>query len=285
MALISDARANFHRALRESVLFVDDAGVVSNADRSSEVSCRLATAIGDAMGAALSTRARIAGQTSGRLFEAAVADFIERTFGALAGLRPGNWSVSGVSSRARMSIADYDQYAHLMDLAKLAEAKPELAAALGSDYMITPDVVIARVPEPDATINHVLEVVDSASARSAPLRASNNTLPILHASISCKWTIRSDRAQNSRSEALNLVKNRKGRAPHIAVVTAEPTPARLASLALGTGEIDCVYHFALPELEHAVERIGSEESRDLLSVMVNGRRLRDIADLPLDLAT
>ena len=31
-------------------------------------------------------------------------------------------------------------------------------------------------------------------------------------------------------------------------MTAEPAPSRLAAIALGTGDIDCVYHFALPEL-------------------------------------
>jgi hypothetical protein len=116
------------------------------------------------------------------------------------------------------------------------------------------------------------------------LRAANSQLHILHASISCKWTLRSDRAQNARSEGLNLVKNRKGRVPHIAVITAEPTPARIASIALGTGEIDCVYHFALPELQAALAKLDYPDAQLMLQTMVEGRRLRDIADLPLDLA-
>lgn len=72
--------------------------------------------------------------------------------------------------------------------------------------------------------------------------------------------MRSDRAQNSRTEALNLIRNRKGHLPHIVVVTAEPMPNRLASLALGTGDIDCVYHFALYELIRAVKEVGSEDA-------------------------
>lgn len=71
-----------------------------------------------------------------------------------------------------------------------------------------------------------------------------------------KYTMRSDRAQNSRTEALNLIRNRKGHLPHIVVVTAEHMPNRLASLALGNGDIDCVYHFALYELIRAVKEIG-----------------------------
>lgn len=116
------------------------------------------------------------------------------------------------------------------------------------------------------------------------LRKQNNDKPLLHASISCKWTIRSDRAQNARSEGLNLVRNRKGHLPHIAVITAEPTPSRIASIALGTGEIDCVYHFALHELRHTLETSGYDDVLDLFDIMVNGKRLKDISDLPLDLA-
>lgn len=101
--------------------------------------------------------------------------------------------------------------------------------------------------------------------------------------VSCKWTLRSDRAQNARSEALNLIRNRKGRLPHIMVVTAEPTPSRLASLALGTGDIDCVYHIALPELCQAMMKHGNDDNIASLNTMIVGRRLKDISDLPLDL--
>ena len=107
---------------------------------------------------------------------------------------------------------------------------------------------------------------------------------MLHASISSKWTIRSDRAQNSRTEALNLIRNRKGRLPHIVVVTAEPLPSRLASIALGTGDIDCVYHAMLYELVESVKEVGLEDSLEMLNIMIDGKRLKDISDLPLDLA-
>src|SRR5207248_11763113 len=115
-------------------------------------------------------------------------------------------------------------------------------------------------PESDEEINAAAKIVDETVAVRSSLRKRNNERPILHASISCKWTLRSDRAQNARSEALNLIRNRKGRAPHIAVVTGEPLPSRLASLALGTGDLDCVYHFALPELIARVDKLGLEDS-------------------------
>ena len=68
------------------------------------------------------------------------------------------------------------------------------------------------------------------------------------------------------------------------VVTGEPTPSRISSLALGTGDIDCVYHFALDELSESVADLGNSEAQDMLAIMIEGKRLKDIADLPLDLA-
>ena len=146
-----------------------------------------------------------------------------------------------------------------------------------------------RTAEPDDVINATERIVDRNSARHALLRASNFEVAprILHASISCKWTLRSDRAQNARSEALNLVRNRKGRLPHIIAVTAEPLPSRLKSLAMGISDLDCVYHVALEELRQTLElseKKSIKDQRDDFDLLVNGRRLRDLSDLPLDLA-
>ena len=123
---------------------------------------------------------------------------------------------------------------------------------------------------------------EDETATHTPLRRVNSQADILHASVSCKWTIRSDRSQNARTEGLNLVRNRKGRTPHIVVVVGEPLPGRIASLAYGTGDIDCIYHFALRELVDTAT--GSDSDSDLLDTLVSGRRLRDISDLPFDLA-
>jgi hypothetical protein len=65
-------------------------------------------------------------------------------------------------------------------------------------------------------------------------------------------------------------------------VTAEPVPSRIAAIALGTGDMDCVYHFALPELVETL-REQDRETLELVETMIEGQRLRDIADLPLDL--
>jgi len=279
----AEARKEFHAQLLLNTLTINAAGVVSNADSSNNNSKLIAREIARLLQAE-TIGERIAGQTSGNQFESICAQFVEKTFLKLGHLRPGKWKVQQVSGRNRLEIAKYEQYAHLIALDKAARSDAQLAAALGSDYTITPDIVVAREPEHDSVINKPELIVDESVTLMSGLRESNGGRPLLHASISCKWTIRSDRAQNARSEALNLMRNRKGTLPHIMVVTAEPTPSRLASIALGTGDIDCVYHFALYELQAAIKLLGLHDAADMLAVMVDGKRLKDISDLPLDLA-
>ena len=182
-----------------------------------------------------------------------------------------------------MQAAENYQYVHLNELQRLASQNNEIKTALGSDYIGT-DVVILQEPEPDAVINQNKVLVGKDVATRSALRARFQSDPVMHGCISCKWTMRSDRAQNTRTEALNLMRNRKGHTPHIVAVTAEPLPSRISSLALGTGDLDCVYHFALTELMGAVQQVGDGEAENLLNVMVEGKRLKDISDLPLDLA-
>ncbi|MBU4683659.1 NgoMIV family type II restriction endonuclease [Cedecea davisae] len=283
ISAFAEARREFHAELLQNTLTINAAGVVSNADSSSNNSKAIAREIARLLEVE-TIGERIAGQTSGNQFEGICAKFVQKTFLKLGHLRPGTWNIHQVSGRNRLEIAKYEQYGHLVALDRAAKSDAQLAAALGSDYTITPDIVVVREPEEDAAINTPQLLVDENVTLMSALRRSNGGNPILHASISCKWTIRSDRAQNARSEALNLIRNRKGHLPHIMVVTAEPTPSRLASIALGTGDIDCVYHFALYELMSALKHLGLNDALDMLSVMVEGKRLKDISDLPLDLA-
>ncbi len=44
------------------------------------------------------------------------------------------------------------------------------------------------------------------------------------------------------------------------------------------------YHFALLELTETIREIDNEDQMDMLNTLVEGRRLRDISDLPFDLA-
>lgn len=287
-AVFEESRKKFHAALLESVLHIDDKGAPSNADGSNLNSKNIALGIMNRIGET-ANRVRLASQTSGNKFEEFCAMFLVDTFLKLEHLRPGIWSINQIKGRSKRKggskgIADFEQYAHLIALESASKNDAELAAALGSDYTITPDIVISRATEEDSRINAPEILVNEDCARYASLRKINGGLSLLHASISCKWTIRSDRAQNSRTEALNLIRNRKGRLPHIVVVTGEPLPSRIASIALGTGDIDCVYHFALHELMATTSSLGLSDAEELLHIMVDGKRLKDISDLPLDLA-
>jgi hypothetical protein len=278
-AWLSRARREFHSTLLAGPLSVNASGVPSNADSGSGPSISLAKGIIDQLGDARSVE-KLPGQTAGANFEDICATYVRLCFNQLKHLRSGTFFVAKGGG-----ISQFEQYAHLARLEAIAREHRDLAVALGSDYLIKPDVVIGRYPEPDETINSAEVLVDDTVARLTSLRRVNSEEPILHASISCKWTLRSDRAQNARSEGLNLIRNRKGRLPHVVVITGEPMPSRLASLALGTGDLDCVYHIALPELVEAAHRQGKEDTIELLTNMIEGKRLRDVGDLPLDLVT
>lgn len=283
--LLGQARATFHASLlSDGVLTVSPTGIASNADKKNSTSIRYAISIAQALKA--ETGERLAAQTSGGHFESAVAGFLNDTFPFLETFRPANWTIRKVGGRGVSSqISSFEQYEHLTELDEAVREKPQLRAMLGNGYAIAPDIVISRTSLSDEELNRLDSIVDEEVAQFTSLRTRGSEhKDLLHAVISCKWTIRSDRAQNARSEALNLIRNRKGRAPHIAVVTAEPLPSRIASVALGTGDIDCVYHFALTELREAVAAEGHGDSSELLEMMIHGKRLRDISDLPLDLA-
>jgi hypothetical protein len=147
-------------------------------------------------------------------------------------------------------ITKFDQYAHLSKVDALVRANPELRITIGTDYLIKPDVTVA------------LGQVTTASG-----------LPPLHAAISCKWTIRSDRVQNIRHECLQMIRHRRGRQPHLVTVTAEPLPSRLASIARGTGEVDGVYHVAYDALDASVTRNANPDQQDAWREVVGQRRL------------
>ena len=280
-----DLRRDYHRRVGTEIMRSHGHGMDSYlnfADSGSKGSRTIAEGIASRLGYT-ANQERVSGQTAGRRFEDITRSFLEESFALLAHLRPGKWCYS-----TQMAITSFDQYEHLAALENLLGQHSELESALGRDHIITPDIVIGRWPVTDDEINQHSQVVTSAEHVSllTPIRQANLDVikPILHASVSCKWTLRSDRGQNARTEALNLVRSRKGHVPHIVAVTAEPLPTRVASLALGTGDLDCVYHLALPELESSVQEANNEDQMDMLRTLVEGRRLRDIRDLPFDLA-
>jgi hypothetical protein len=149
-------------------------------------------------------------------------------------------------------ITDYSQYVHLLHLNQLVIDNPTLSVTIGQDYLIRPDVLIG------------LEDVPTV-----------NGWPMLHAAISCKWTIRSDRVQNIRHENNQMVRHRRGRQPHLVAVTAEPLPSRLAAIARGTGEVDAVYHVAYDELDAAVQASNNAAQQSAWGEITGQGRLLD----------
>ena len=281
---IENLRKAYHKEICRRILGLRS-GIPNIADVSSKTSNILASGLVKRLGFPLCKSPPV-GQTVGTVFAELTMHFLNEAFSLLNHLRPGKWIFS--ASQASIGIAAFDQYEHLAALDTALKSHKELAAALGGDYIIRPDIVIGRKPLSDSEINKKKNILGKGkTSKLTPLRRENyqKPKPILHASISCKWTIRSDRSQNTRTEALNLIRNRKGKTPHIVCVTAEPMPTRLASLAMGTGDIDCVYHMALPELLSSVKESGNEDQWDMLDTLISGKRLRDISDLPFDLVS
>lgn len=283
---LATLRKEFHADLCRDVLGVRGGGsgppVYSNADSYQKTSVDFAARLASRLPPAAAPMMK--GSEVGSAFERTVLKFVR---GALE-LHPA-FAIKRMEVGPGRVISDFAQFAHLAEIEAVVKTHPELEATLGGHYLVKPDLVVWWEPFDDSELRPALDPAVRAETLSPTrLRSPGPSLPILHASISCKWSIRSDRVQNTRTEALNLVRNRKGRTPHIVLVTMEPDPKRLSAIAIGTGDIDCVYHGALTELrEAAAEAVEASPAREnaarRLEMMVHSSRLRDIADLPLDL--
>lgn len=295
MSELGSLRKHYHQEIIQKIVrfstHPEKGRYPSFADGSSKNSIAIAWRLIEKIGAggfALVEDQSITAQTAGGRFEEVTRLFLQNALDLLAHLRVGEWLYY-----TSVPISRFDQYEHLAALEKLSRENPQIAATLGGDYIIKPDIVVAKKPALPGKINQSQEIISDNDelAVFSPFifRSDAADKLLLHASISCKWTLRSDRGQNARTEALNLIRNRKGSVPKIVAVTGEPLPMRIASLALGTGDLDCVYHFALPELQEAVDDLisngesGLEDQKDMLNTLIEGRRLRDISDLPFDL--
>lgn len=222
---------------------LDWAHVPNNADVDNRESLQLSRAVLEAMGAA--EPGGVTPPDPGGLLEEAVRADLEQQLAVRA---PSHtWSVL----RGAL-ITDYSQYVHLLHLNQLVASDPTLSITIGRDYLIKPDVAVGLVGVPTL-----------------------NGLPLLHAAVSCKWTIRSDRVQNIRHENNQMVRHRRGRQPHLVAVTTEPLPSRLASIARGTGEVDAVYHVAYEELHAAVQASNNAPQQAAWAEITGQHRLLD----------
>ena len=212
------------------------------ADVDNAESMRIAAGVLDLLGVERDVASDVPKDPGGPL-EQAVCDHLGR---AVACRRPDR---SWLAGRGTV-ITEFDQYAHLSEVHALVRANPELRITIGMDYLIKPDVTIG------------LGGVPTASG-----------LPPLHAAISCKWTIRSDRVQNIRHECLQMIRHRRGRQPHLVTVTAEPLPSRLASIARGTGEVDAVYHVAYDAMAASVAANANPDQGEAWREVTGQRRV------------
>lgn len=227
------------------LLGFDRNGKPNTADGDSAQSVAIAAAVLDLLGV---SHAASGGATAGTALENGVRSLLAVD---LPLADPGrNWLVARGGQ-----ISAFRQYAHLARLDAVIKADPTnvLRVELGQDYMISPDVTVGFVAD-------------------APP-------PILHAAISCKFTIRSDRVQNIRHEGVAMIRHRRGRQPHIVTVTSEPLPSRLAAICRGTGEVDAVYHVCLSELRAAVAAVGNSVQQNDLEEVVGQDRLFDLDEL------
>lgn len=224
------------------------------ADSSSEMSKAIAAATLDELGVRRNEESGVVDPTTGRPLELAVARALKRDLAQAAPNRSFE-----VLERPGV-VTDFLQYEHLKRVDDIAKSNAELRITLGTDYLIKPDVVVA------------LPGVDG------------KRLPFLHAVVSCKWTIRSDRVQNIRHEYNQLIRHRRERLPHLMTVTAEPLPTRLASIARGTGEVDATYHIAFDAMQTAITRLDkagtlTKEQKSAWEEVVDQGRLRPYSEL------
>lgn len=229
--------------------------VPNNADVDNRESLQLAASMLESLAVHAGQELPAPTPSPGALLEEATRVDLERELRSRQSAR--HWTV-----RRGAFITDYSQYAHLLYLNQLVIDNPTLSVTIGQDYLIRPDVVIG------------LEGVPTV-----------NGLPLLHAAVSCKWTIRSDRVQNIRHENNQMVRHRRGRQPHLVAVTVEPLPSRLAAIARGTGEVDAVYHIAYEELDAAVRASNNIRQQAAWTEITGQGRLLDYNMLGMHLAS
>lgn len=195
-----------------------------------------------------------------------------RHVGALRDMRPEPsreydraWRAVGRFVRSKLTdtkdLARFDALAHAVDDATTneTESRRVLLEEVGQESLLKLDV--------------------TASQQRPGPRA-----PTLEVGLSLKWSLRTDRAQDCRSQGAKMAGLRRGRMPHFAVVTMEPRPYMLNLLGGGSGEVDCVYHLDLPALTMAIEEtcVGNPRRRatlDTFNRLVSQRRLRDWDEL------
>ena len=257
-------RAQIQDEICSRLLSLDENGIPSNADKTKESSIAIAQLILLRMDYYERTFRR-SDQVKSFSFEQIIFNATEQFLGGNFGKNQHFWLLK--------SLVDSDLPKNLRPLSRVKEIISEYEnQSTAQANLLLPDILIFKIKD------HLSHIIDFDNCSTIDFNDF-----ILNASISCIWTLQPTHEQTSYSEVITTIRNRKGHLPHIVAVTAEPLPTRIASLALGTGDLDCVYHFALDELVEATREVDNEGQMDMLQILIEGRRLRDISDLPFDL--
>lgn len=201
----------------------------------------------------------------------------------------------------------FQQYRHV---GALADVEPGTSTAYDRAWqsltrelrkrVVTPPAAVRRMDELITGVEAALEL-DVARRRRALTEVGAESLlkvdvtiadpqadrlPELVVGLSLKWSLRTDRAQDCRSQGAKVSALRRGRMPHFAAVTMEPRPYMLNLLGGGSGDIDCVYHLDLPALTAAIDAVygartdkNSQRTRATFERLVEQRRVRDYDEL------
>lgn len=219
---------------------------------------------------------------SGQAFGSTLEERIASGLSQLIGEHHLDFTVSTKSDAQSASFRLTNYWPYLSPPSRAGEPGEEaMYRALGRGHLIQPDVIVWKNRQ-----------INFARVKDGRPETFAHQAPQLFACISGKATIRSDRSQSSRYEGTALGRWRRARPPHIVVVTAEPLPARLGSLAWGLGDLDCVYHANVSALYDAVvraEAAGSDRvtraaaASGELKDLIEHARLKDLSQLFDDL--
>lgn len=148
--MLSTLRRQYHRQICEKIVRItrkkETASYPNNADGSNKASREIAWAILERIGCS-PVAGNISGQTAGNRFEQVTAAYLKKAFDGLRSLRPGKWIYS-----INTPISKFDQYKDLARIEDIVKNHRELATTLGKDYVISPDIVIAREPVSDSEL-------------------------------------------------------------------------------------------------------------------------------------
>lgn len=282
LADIRKARCVFHEHICRDILRIDRKGLATNADPTNSLSKEIACSLAIRLGAKCGRRPAARGVINH--FERICAEFVTRTTRALSMILPMALAVARTNALDSENI-EASGHPNLKQLAHLLLQRPLPKLLFNRGNFITPAILVFSLSPARDQFSGLMRPASEGHTGFAYSRRKPLGLPHLRASISCIWSMQSRMPQKLRPTEPDGG-NDPGNGPHhFGLITAEPLPSRLVLAASRPSDVNCVYHIALHELADAIEALkGHEDSRETLAMLIEGKRLRDISDLPLDLA-